>query len=145
MILGIGNPLVAIYARCYLCRVGLNVMTRHSETGYLRRNFECFLETYQHVRFWFWCGTPTPKLAVLVIWQKCHWGYKRPKHHDSHLHDPLHPCSRLFNGGSSSAFSWECFVGAFGEMQALQQQVWSAVFFNEFLCLRHSCVSVRWF
>ncbi|ENN72973.1 hypothetical protein YQE_10404, partial [Dendroctonus ponderosae] len=49
MILGIGNPLVAIYARCYLCRVGLNVMTRHSETGYLKRNFECFLETYQHL------------------------------------------------------------------------------------------------
>lgn len=49
MIQGIGNPLVAVYARCYLCRVGLSVMTKGSDTGYLRKNFECFLQTYQHV------------------------------------------------------------------------------------------------
>ncbi|KAL1502197.1 hypothetical protein ABEB36_007374 [Hypothenemus hampei] len=49
MIQGIGNPLVAVYARCYLCRVGLNVVTSGTHTGYLKRNFESFLESYQHL------------------------------------------------------------------------------------------------
>lgn len=47
MIQGIGNPLVAVYARCYLCRVGLSVSPVNAK--FLLRNFECFLETYQHV------------------------------------------------------------------------------------------------
>lgn len=47
MIQGIGNPLVAVYARCYLCRVGLSVSP--VDAKFLLRNFECFLETYQHV------------------------------------------------------------------------------------------------
>ncbi|KAF7273553.1 hypothetical protein GWI33_013750 [Rhynchophorus ferrugineus] len=49
MIHGIGNPLVAVYARCYLCRAGMNVATKCIDTNYLRRNFECFLESYQHI------------------------------------------------------------------------------------------------
>lgn len=49
MIQGIGNPLVAIYARCYLCRVGLSIMTKGSNMNFLKRNFECFLEIYQHI------------------------------------------------------------------------------------------------
>ncbi|XP_050296954.1 VPS35 endosomal protein-sorting factor-like isoform X1 [Anthonomus grandis grandis] len=50
MIKGIGNPLVAVYARCYLCRVGLKINAHmQGDVGYFRRNFECFLETYQHI------------------------------------------------------------------------------------------------
>ncbi|XP_066255043.1 VPS35 endosomal protein-sorting factor-like isoform X1 [Euwallacea similis] len=48
MIQGIGNPLVAVYVRCYLCRVGLNI-TMSSDLDFFRKNFESFLENYQHL------------------------------------------------------------------------------------------------
>ncbi|CAH0550259.1 unnamed protein product [Brassicogethes aeneus] len=46
MINGVGNPLVAVYARCYLCRVGLSVTQKNHNNGYLFNNFIGFLETY---------------------------------------------------------------------------------------------------
>lgn len=48
MIRGMGNPLVAIYARCYLCRVGMTVVTADNKS-YLTKNFQDFLESYNHV------------------------------------------------------------------------------------------------
>lgn len=50
MIHGIGNPLVAVYARCYLCRVGLSVSGPNANNTYLYNNFIGFLDTYCHVR-----------------------------------------------------------------------------------------------
>lgn len=49
MIRGIGNPLVAVYARCYLCRVGMSVIDSELESRYLVENFYDFLNTYNHV------------------------------------------------------------------------------------------------
>lgn len=50
MIRGIGNPLVAAYARCYLCRVGITVATPGTDTQYLIENFYDFLNTYTQVK-----------------------------------------------------------------------------------------------
>lgn len=50
MISGIGNPLVAVYARCYLCRVGSSLSNRIKNKQYLLQNFHRFLQSYQHVR-----------------------------------------------------------------------------------------------
>lgn len=47
MIRGIGNPLVAIYARCYLCRVGILIST--SPEDYLKENFLEILNIYNEV------------------------------------------------------------------------------------------------
>lgn len=49
MINGIGNPLVAIYVRCYLCKVGITILNKKSEFGFLLGNFTGFLDTYQHL------------------------------------------------------------------------------------------------
>ncbi|CAH1997005.1 unnamed protein product [Acanthoscelides obtectus] len=49
MIHGIGNPLVAIYVRCYLCRVGINLMSQNSNYDFLYANFKAFLDSYQHL------------------------------------------------------------------------------------------------
>lgn len=49
MIQGLGNPLVAVYARCYLCRVGINVSPPNADKKYLLKNFTNFLECYNHV------------------------------------------------------------------------------------------------
>lgn len=46
MIRGIGDPLIAAYARCYLLRVGLTVST---EKEYIRENFNDFLSVYHTV------------------------------------------------------------------------------------------------
>ncbi|CAD1481042.1 unnamed protein product [Heterotrigona itama] len=48
MIRGIGDPLVAVYARCYLCRVGL-ALNETSDFEFVRENFYDFLFTYQQL------------------------------------------------------------------------------------------------
>ncbi|KAG8036224.1 hypothetical protein G9C98_004804 [Cotesia typhae] len=47
MIRGIGNPLIAAYARCYLCRVGLALKTADYE--FIRENIYDFLLTYNQL------------------------------------------------------------------------------------------------
>jgi hypothetical protein len=49
MISGIGNPIVAVYARCYLCRVGRGVSNRIKNKQYLLQNFHRFLNSYHHL------------------------------------------------------------------------------------------------
>ncbi|XP_022913780.2 VPS35 endosomal protein-sorting factor-like [Onthophagus taurus] len=49
MIRGIGNPLVALYARCYLCRVGITLGTLTSDNKYLIQNLYDFLDNYNQL------------------------------------------------------------------------------------------------
>lgn len=46
MIRGIGDPLVAVYARCYLVRVGITVC---NDKHYMKDSFMDFLGTYHTV------------------------------------------------------------------------------------------------
>lgn len=46
MVRGIGNPLVAWYARCYLCRVGVLTNLR---INYFEESFKDILLTYKQV------------------------------------------------------------------------------------------------
>lgn len=48
MIRGIGDPLVAAYARCYLIRVGV-VVSNNRE--YMKEGFVDFLATYHSVSY----------------------------------------------------------------------------------------------
>lgn len=48
MIRGIGNPLVAVYLRLYLCRVASKLLGRDSEEFYYN-NLKEFLGEYQQV------------------------------------------------------------------------------------------------
>lgn len=45
---GIGNPLIAVYARCFLCRVGL-ALNKTSDFEFVKENFYDFLFTYQQL------------------------------------------------------------------------------------------------
>ncbi|XP_021918699.1 UPF0505 protein C16orf62 homolog isoform X2 [Zootermopsis nevadensis] len=47
MIRGIGDPLVAAYAHCYLCRVGMAVTT--GDRDYIKENFYDFLASYNQL------------------------------------------------------------------------------------------------
>lgn len=47
MIRGIGDPLVAVYARCYLCRVGIALKT--TDLRFVKENFYDFLFTYRQL------------------------------------------------------------------------------------------------
>ncbi|CAH1102339.1 unnamed protein product [Psylliodes chrysocephalus] len=49
MIHGIGNPLVAVYVRCYLCKVGITILKKKLEFGFLLVNFTGFLDSYHHI------------------------------------------------------------------------------------------------
>lgn len=48
MIRGIGDPLVAVYARCYVCRVGLAV-SQVTDFNFVKENFFDFLSVYQQL------------------------------------------------------------------------------------------------
>jgi hypothetical protein len=47
MIRGVGDPLVAAYARCYLMRIGINVSNSRE---YMKESFVDFLATYHTVK-----------------------------------------------------------------------------------------------
>lgn len=47
MIRGIGNPLVAVYARCYLCRMGISLDV--NSVNYFVENFSDFLDGYRNL------------------------------------------------------------------------------------------------
>lgn len=49
MIRGIGDPLVAFYARCYLCRVGISVTSPTENKDYLLENFYDYLTSYNQL------------------------------------------------------------------------------------------------
>lgn len=49
MIIGIGNPLVAAYARCYLCIAGINALNKMSDYKFLQTCFKGFIDSYEHV------------------------------------------------------------------------------------------------
>lgn len=46
MVRGIGNPLVAWYARCYLCRIGVST---NLSVNYFEESFKDILLTYKQV------------------------------------------------------------------------------------------------
>lgn len=46
---GIGDPLIAAYARCYLVRAGVQLST--SNKAYIHQNFKDFVNIYQTVSY----------------------------------------------------------------------------------------------
>lgn len=65
MIRGIGNPLVAVYLRVYLCRVASKLLGKESEQ-FFHSNLKEFLEEYQQVYF-----VPNLKNFSLIILLRC--------------------------------------------------------------------------
>lgn len=49
MVRGIGNPLVAWYTRCYLCRIGVMA---HLSINYFEESFKDILLTYKQVEYY---------------------------------------------------------------------------------------------
>nr|XP_023017945.1 UPF0505 protein C16orf62 isoform X1 [Leptinotarsa decemlineata] len=49
MIHGVGNPLVAVYLRCYLCKTGMTTTNMNTDFSFLLSNFTGFLDSYQHL------------------------------------------------------------------------------------------------
>jgi len=50
MVRGIGNPLVAWYARCYLCRIGVST---NLSINYFEESFKDILLTYKQVNYYY--------------------------------------------------------------------------------------------
>lgn len=50
MVRGIGNPLIAWYARCYLCRIGVMA---HLSVNYFEESFKDILLTYKQVNYFY--------------------------------------------------------------------------------------------
>jgi hypothetical protein len=48
MVRGIGNPLVALYARCYLCRI---YVSTNLTVNYFEESFKDILLTYKQVKY----------------------------------------------------------------------------------------------
>lgn len=96
MIRGIGNPLVSLYARCYLCRVGLTVTTPGKDNSFLMENFYDFLNLHQHVsrqpvnHVIHYTGCVKP--ISLVITTECY-----QKDADCVLSHPVHPCIGFYS------------------------------------------------
>lgn len=69
MIRGIGDPLVATYARCYLVRVGLTVS---AEKNYIKENFNDFLSVYHAVRHTYHLNIVDTSYYSFTDLQWCH-------------------------------------------------------------------------
>lgn len=104
MVRGIGDPLVAIYARCYLCHVGMSVSTINRQ--FLKDNFYDFLSVY-HQMYGPYVKRELEKQKVdLVSYLEVHapaidWilhglSHKAP---DSLLDEIVERCSKIKNNG----------------------------------------------
>ncbi|XP_044745800.1 VPS35 endosomal protein-sorting factor-like [Coccinella septempunctata] len=49
MINGIGDPLVAAYTRCYLCKVGQTMSISRKNNSYVSMNLDCIIDNYTHL------------------------------------------------------------------------------------------------
>jgi len=70
MIRGIGDPLVASYARCYLVRVGVSVS---SDWDFVGKTFADFLTTYQTVSCVVQCRKQMNDLTLFLFVDLWNW------------------------------------------------------------------------